>query len=106
MAIPKCMNELSDVQRQALATELGYEKIGKELPDGVSLNDIVQSLPKEVRSTSKTEYNHFNSMPSSASSAHSPPQNFSRHRPHHPPATTHPTLPPSSNHSASLPAGL
>ena len=51
MAIPKCMNELSDVQRQALATELGYEKIGKELPDGVSLNDIVQSLPKEVRST-------------------------------------------------------
>ena len=43
------MNDISDDERHALAKELGYRKIGKELPDGVSLNDVVQSMPKEVR---------------------------------------------------------
>lgn len=42
------MNELSDAQRAALAAEMGYERIGKELPDSVTLNEIVRSLPKEV----------------------------------------------------------
>ena len=48
IAIPASMNDISDAERQALATELGYRKIGKELPDGVTLNDVVQSMPKEV----------------------------------------------------------
>jgi hypothetical protein len=42
------MNDIRDAERQALATELGYRKIGKELPDNISLNDVVQSMPKEV----------------------------------------------------------
>lgn len=39
---------MSDAERAALAKEMGYLKIGKELPDGVTLNTIVQSMPKEV----------------------------------------------------------
>lgn len=37
---------LSD--RAALAEELGYRKIGADLPDNVSLSSIIQSLPSEV----------------------------------------------------------
>jgi len=40
---------MSDEERAALAAKLGYKKIGKELPDNVTLNTIVQSMPKEVR---------------------------------------------------------
>ncbi len=40
--------ELSSKEREALAEELGYRKIGAELPDGVSLSNIIQSLPSEV----------------------------------------------------------
>lgn len=36
-------------QRQALAEQWGYKTIGAELPDGVSLTDIVKSMPQEVR---------------------------------------------------------
>lgn len=39
---------VSDEERAALAKEMGYTKIGKELPDHVTLNTIVQTLPKEV----------------------------------------------------------
>jgi omega-6 fatty acid desaturase (delta-12 desaturase) len=35
-------------QRQALAEQWGYKTIGAELPDGVSLTDIVKSMPQEV----------------------------------------------------------
>jgi len=48
IAIPASMNDISDAERHSLAKELGYRKIGKELPDGVTLNDVVQSMPKEV----------------------------------------------------------
>jgi omega-6 fatty acid desaturase (delta-12 desaturase) len=47
--IPASMNELTDAQRADLASELGYSKIGKELPDTVTLNDVVRSMPPEVR---------------------------------------------------------
>lgn len=39
---------LTDEQRKALAAELGYRNIPKELPDDVSLTDIVKTLPPEV----------------------------------------------------------
>jgi len=42
------MNELTDEQRAQLAKDLGYRKIGKELPDSVTLNDVVKSMPQEV----------------------------------------------------------
>lgn len=42
------MNSISDEERAALAKELGYRKIGKELPDTVTLNDVVKTLPPEV----------------------------------------------------------
>ena len=44
-------SELSSKDREALAEELGYRKIGAELPDGVSLSNIIQSLPSEVAPT-------------------------------------------------------
>ena len=40
---------LNAAERAQLAEQLGYRQIGAELPDGVSLSDIVQTLPKEVR---------------------------------------------------------
>jgi hypothetical protein len=58
MEIPACMNDITDTQRAALAKELGYRKIGKELPDGVSLSDVVKSLPKEVGGGGHGEASH------------------------------------------------
>lgn len=43
------VNQLSDDERAQLAKELGYKSIGRELPDGVTLTDIVKSMPSEVR---------------------------------------------------------
>lgn len=40
---------MSDEDRAALAQQLGYKSIGKELPDGVTLTEIVKSMPPEVR---------------------------------------------------------
>jgi len=48
IAIPTDMTLVSDEARAKLATELGFRQIGKELPDEVTLNDIVKTLPKEV----------------------------------------------------------
>ena len=42
------MKEMTDEERAALAETLGYRKIGKELPDDVTLQDIIKSLPSEV----------------------------------------------------------
>ena len=35
-------------QRAELAEELGYRTIGAELPEDVSLGDVIQSMPKSV----------------------------------------------------------
>ena len=40
---------LGPQERRALAEQYGYRSIGAELPDGVTLSTIVQSLPKDVR---------------------------------------------------------
>lgn len=42
------VSQLSDAERAQLAKELGYQRIGAELPDGVTLTDIVKSMPQEV----------------------------------------------------------
>lgn len=42
------VNQLTDEERAQLAKELGYRKIGKELPSNVTLTDIVKSMPPEV----------------------------------------------------------
>eukprot|EP01025_Chloroclados_australasicus_P017816 TRINITY_DN1912_c0_g1_i1.p2 TRINITY_DN1912_c0_g1~~TRINITY_DN1912_c0_g1_i1.p2 ORF type:complete len:419 (+),score=21.99 TRINITY_DN1912_c0_g1_i1:91-1347(+) len=42
------INTLTDQQRAQLAKETGFHNIGKELPEDVSLNDVIKSLPKEV----------------------------------------------------------
>eukprot|EP00889_Picochlorum_renovo_P007913 jgi/Picre1/34943/NNA_002409.t1 len=39
---------MSDEERAALAKQLGYRSIGKELPDDVTLSDVIKSLPEEV----------------------------------------------------------
>ena len=39
---------IDDVARAARAQELGYRTIGKELPDDVTLQAIIKSLPPEV----------------------------------------------------------
>ena len=43
------VNQLTDEERANLARELGYKSIGRELPDNVSLTDIIKSMPAEVR---------------------------------------------------------
>ena len=40
--------QLDAQQRAALAEQLGYRSIGAELPEDVSLGDVIQSLPKSV----------------------------------------------------------
>ncbi len=50
-AIAAPASEMSVQEREALAKELGYRQIGAELPDNVSLSNIIQSLPPEVHST-------------------------------------------------------
>lgn len=42
------VNQLTDSERAALAEKLGFRTIGKELPDSVTLQDIIKSMPKEV----------------------------------------------------------
>ena len=42
------MAQLDAQQRAALAEQLGYRSIGAELPEDVSLGDVIQSLPKSV----------------------------------------------------------
>jgi omega-6 fatty acid desaturase (delta-12 desaturase) len=39
---------LPDEDRAALAERMGYRQIGKELPDNVTLQDIIRTLPEEV----------------------------------------------------------
>ena len=41
--------QLPDQERAALAAQYGYKTIGRELPDNVTLTDIVKSMPQEVR---------------------------------------------------------
>ena len=47
-AVATPVETLEDVERQKLAKQTGYRSIGKEIPKGVTLSQIVQSLPKEV----------------------------------------------------------
>ena len=46
MEVP--VSQLSDAERAQLAKEWGFKQIGTELPDGVSLTDIVKTMPSEV----------------------------------------------------------
>ncbi|KAG2492805.1 hypothetical protein HYH03_008965 [Edaphochlamys debaryana] len=46
--IPTNVGQLSKEERTKLAHDLGYRSIGAELPDNVSLTDIVKSMPPEV----------------------------------------------------------
>jgi omega-6 fatty acid desaturase (delta-12 desaturase) len=41
-------SDMSEKERSILAEELGYRNIGAELPEDVSLSNIIQSLPSEV----------------------------------------------------------
>lgn len=40
--------QLDDETRAAVAEQLGYRSIGKELPDGVTLGQIIKSMPSDV----------------------------------------------------------
>lgn len=46
---PSPVTGLSDKQRAALAEELGYRQIGKDLPEDITLQRVISSLPKDVR---------------------------------------------------------
>lgn len=39
---------LSESDREQLAEQLGYRQIGAELPENVTLGNLIQSLPKDV----------------------------------------------------------
>ena len=47
-AVSVPVGQLSDAERQQLAHQYGYSKIGKQLPDGVTLSQIVKSMPSQV----------------------------------------------------------
>lgn len=47
-AVDVPISQLSDAERAQLAEQWGYKTIGAELPDGVTLTDIVKSMPPEV----------------------------------------------------------
>ena len=38
--------QMSDAERAAMAAELGYKQIGKEVPASVSLTDVVKTMPQ------------------------------------------------------------
>jgi len=40
--------DVTDEQRAALAKEMGYETIGKPLPDDITLQKVINSMPKKV----------------------------------------------------------
>ena len=46
--MPADVGRLPEVDRAALAEELGYRSIGADLPSNVSLTDVISSLPKSV----------------------------------------------------------
>ncbi|EFN51858.1 hypothetical protein CHLNCDRAFT_37265 [Chlorella variabilis] len=45
---PPQVGQLSDDQRQELAKQFGFRSIGKELPNDVTLQDIIKTMPPEV----------------------------------------------------------
>ena len=49
VAAPSDAGRLSTDDRAALAQELGYRSIGADLPDDVTLTQVISSLPREVR---------------------------------------------------------
>ena len=48
VAAPTTEPDVSDSERQRLALETGYRSIGKDLPNGVTLGQIVHTLPQDV----------------------------------------------------------
>ena len=48
-SVPADVGSLPEVDRAALAEELGYRSIGADLPSNVTLTDVISSLPKSVR---------------------------------------------------------
>jgi omega-6 fatty acid desaturase (delta-12 desaturase) len=48
ISCPPNVGHLSDAERKALAEKFGYRSIGKELPDDVTLQDIIKSMPSKV----------------------------------------------------------
>jgi omega-6 fatty acid desaturase (delta-12 desaturase) len=48
VAAPADAGRLSAEGRAALAEQLGYRTIGADLPEDVTLTQIISSLPKEV----------------------------------------------------------
>ena len=48
------VEELSDAERQEVAHNIGYRKIGKPVPKDITLSTIVKSMPSEVYCRSMT----------------------------------------------------
>ena len=48
ISCPPQVGQLGDDERKALAEKFGFRSIGKELPDSVTLQDIIKSMPPEV----------------------------------------------------------
>ena len=47
-SVPADVGSLPEVDRAALAEELGYRSIGADLPSNVTLMGVISSLPKSV----------------------------------------------------------
>lgn len=53
-AAPVQVGYMTDEERATLAKQWGFTRLPKELPDHVTLNDVVKSMPPEVRSLGRT----------------------------------------------------
>lgn len=57
-AVSVPVEQLSDAGRQQLAHQYGYTKIGKQLPDDVTLSHIVKSMPSQVIKNISSMHDH------------------------------------------------
>ena len=47
-SIPSLTGHMTDEERAEYAHSIGYRQIGKDLPRGVTLQQVISTMPKEV----------------------------------------------------------
>lgn len=57
------VDDLTDEQRQEIAHNIGYRKIGKPVPKDVTLSQIVKTLPSEVHLHASCQACRLKSVP-------------------------------------------
>ena len=50
-SVPSLTGHMTDEERAEYAHSIGYRQIGKDLPRGVTLQQVISTMPKEVCAT-------------------------------------------------------